>query len=35
MGEAGVFLVRIELRVDVNGRAQTLATDVALRNRGG
>jgi prepilin-type N-terminal cleavage/methylation domain-containing protein len=31
--EAGVSLVRIELRVDVNGRAQTLATDVALRNR--
>ena len=34
-GEADVSLVRIELRVDVNGRAQTLATDVALRNRGG
>ena len=32
--EAGVSLVRIELRVDVNGRAKTLATDVALRNRG-
>ena len=32
--EAGVSLVRIELRVDVNGRAQTLATEVALRNRG-
>ena len=31
--EAGVSLVRIELRVDVNGRAQTLANDVALRNR--
>ena len=33
--EADVSLVRIELRADVNGRAQTLATDVALRNRGG
>ena len=33
--EAEVSLVRIVLRVDVNGRAQTLATDVALRNRGG
>ena len=32
--ETSVSLVRIELRVDVNGRAQTLATDVALRNRG-
>lgn len=32
--EAEVSLVRIELRVDVNGRAQTLATEVALRNRG-
>jgi hypothetical protein len=34
-GEADVSLVRIELRVDVNGRAQSLATEVALRNRGG
>jgi prepilin-type N-terminal cleavage/methylation domain-containing protein len=32
--EADVCLVRIELRVDVNGRAQTLATGVAPRNRG-
>ena len=32
--EAGVSLVRIELRVDVNGSVQILATDVALRNRG-
>jgi prepilin-type N-terminal cleavage/methylation domain-containing protein len=34
-GEADVSLVRIELRVEANGRAQILATDVALRNRGG
>jgi hypothetical protein len=33
--EADVSLVHIALRVDVNDRAQTLATDVALRNRGG
>ena len=33
--EAEVSLVHIELRVDVNGRTQTLSTDVALRNRGG
>lgn len=33
--EADASLVHIELRVEVKGRAQTLATDVALRNRGG
>ncbi len=32
--EADVSLVRIEMRVDVNGRTQALATVVALRNRG-
>jgi prepilin-type N-terminal cleavage/methylation domain-containing protein len=31
--EAEVAMVRIELEVEVNGRAQTLATKVALRNR--
>jgi type II secretory pathway component PulJ len=31
--EAEVALVRIELEIKVNGRAQTLATQVALRNR--
>jgi Tfp pilus assembly protein PilW len=31
--EAEVALVRIELEIRVNGRAQTLATQVALRNR--
>lgn len=34
-GEADASLVHIELRVDVHGRTQTLATNVALRNRGG
>ncbi len=33
--EAEVSLVHIELRVEVDGRAQTLSTDVAPRNRGG
>ena len=33
--EADASLVHVELRVEVNGRAQMLATDVALRNRGG
>jgi prepilin-type N-terminal cleavage/methylation domain-containing protein len=32
-GEAEVALVRIELEIEVNDRAQTLATQVALRNR--
>ena len=32
-GEAEVAMVRIELEIEVNGRAQTLATQVALRNR--
>ena len=31
--EAEVAMVRIELEIEVNGRAQTLATLVALRNR--
>jgi prepilin-type N-terminal cleavage/methylation domain-containing protein len=31
--EAEVALVRIELEIGVSGRAQTLATEVALRNR--
>jgi hypothetical protein len=31
--EAEVALVRIELEINVDGRAQTLATQVALRNR--
>jgi type II secretory pathway component PulJ len=31
--EAEVALVRMELEIKVNGRAQTLATGVALRNR--
>jgi hypothetical protein len=31
--EAEVALVRIELEIKVNGRAQTLSTLVALRNR--
>ena len=31
--EAEVAMVRIELEVGVNGRAQTLSTQVALRNR--
>ena len=31
--EAEVTMVRIELEIGVNGRAQTLATQVALRNR--
>ncbi len=31
--EAEVALVRIELEIEVNGRAQSLATRVALRNR--
>ncbi len=33
--EAAVATVRIELRIDVGGRTQTLTTDVALRNRSG
>jgi prepilin-type N-terminal cleavage/methylation domain-containing protein len=33
VSEAEVALVRIELEIGVNGRAQTLATEVALRNR--
>jgi prepilin-type N-terminal cleavage/methylation domain-containing protein len=32
-GEAEVAMVRIELEVGVNGRTQTLSTQVALRNR--
>lgn len=31
--ESQVALVRIELTIDVDGRTQTLTTDVALRNR--
>jgi hypothetical protein len=31
--EAEVAMVRIELEIGVNGRAQTLDTQVALRNR--
>jgi hypothetical protein len=31
--EAEVAMVRIELEVGVNGRTQTLSTQVALRNR--
>ncbi len=31
--EKDVVVVRIELTIDVKGRAQTLTTDVALRNR--
>jgi hypothetical protein len=31
--ESEVALVRIELEIEVNNRAQTLATQVALRNR--
>jgi type II secretory pathway pseudopilin PulG len=31
--ESQVAIVRLELSVDVDGRTQTLATDVALRNR--
>ena len=32
--EGEVATVRIEVAVDVQGRVQTLKTDVALRNRG-
>ncbi len=35
ISEADASIVRIELKVNVDGRAQTLATDVALRNRVG
>ena len=34
-GEPRVSVVRIELEIEVEGRGQTLATEVYLRNRGG